>query len=67
MLTAIDEAKADGDTLGGVFEVIATGVPIGLGSHVAGTGAWRQDCQGHDEHQRGERRGDWRRICSSQA
>ena len=35
MMTAIDEAKADGDTLGGVFEVIATGVPIGLGSHVS--------------------------------
>lgn len=34
MMAAIDEAKADGDTLGGVFEVIATDVPIGLGSHV---------------------------------
>jgi chorismate synthase len=30
----IDEAKAKGDTLGGVFEVILTGVPAGLGSHV---------------------------------
>jgi chorismate synthase len=35
MMAAIDEAKADGDTLGGIFEVIATGVPIGLGSHVS--------------------------------
>jgi len=35
MMAAIDEAKANGDTLGGVFEVIATGVPIGLGSHVS--------------------------------
>ena len=35
MIAAIDEAKADGDTLGGIFEVIATGVPIGLGSHVS--------------------------------
>ncbi len=35
MVTAIDEAKADGDTLGGVFEVIASGVPVGLGSHVS--------------------------------
>lgn len=34
MIAAIDEAKATGDTVGGVFEVIATGVPIGLGSHV---------------------------------
>ncbi|MDH4299162.1 MAG: chorismate synthase [Dehalococcoidia bacterium] len=35
MMAAIDQAKADGDTLGGVFEVITTGVPIGLGSHVS--------------------------------
>jgi chorismate synthase len=35
MMAAIDEAKAGGDTLGGVFEVIASGVPVGLGSHVS--------------------------------
>jgi chorismate synthase len=35
MMAAIDEAKANGDTLGGIFEVVATGVPIGLGSHVS--------------------------------
>jgi len=35
MMAAIDEAKANGDTLGGIFEVIATGGPIGLGSHVS--------------------------------
>jgi len=35
MMAAIDKAKADGDTLGGIFEVIATGIPIGLGSHVS--------------------------------
>jgi chorismate synthase len=34
MLSAIDEAKKSGDSLGGVFEVVASGVPIGLGSHV---------------------------------
>lgn len=34
MMAAIDEAKAEGNTLGGVFELIATGVPVGLGSHV---------------------------------
>lgn len=34
MIKEIDSAKASGDTLGGVFEVIATNVPIGLGSHV---------------------------------
>lgn len=35
MIEAIDAAKADGDTFGGVFEVVARGVPAGLGSHVA--------------------------------
>ena len=34
MVARIDQVRADGDTAGGVFEVIATGVPIGLGSHV---------------------------------
>jgi len=34
MMIAIDEAKASGDTLGGILEVAATGIPIGLGSHV---------------------------------
>ncbi|MDF2420053.1 chorismate synthase [Trueperella pyogenes] len=32
----IDSAKADGDTLGGVVEVVAWGVPQGLGTHVRG-------------------------------
>lgn len=35
MIAAIEEAQAIGDTLGGIFEVIATGVPVGLGSHVS--------------------------------
>jgi len=34
MRQRIDEAKAAGDSLGGVFVVVATGVPVGLGSHV---------------------------------
>lgn len=34
MMAAIDHAKASGDSLGGVFEVIAEHVPAGLGSHV---------------------------------
>lgn len=34
MMAVIDKAMVDGDTLGGVFQVVATGVPIGLGSHV---------------------------------
>jgi chorismate synthase len=34
MIARIDEARSRGDTVGGVFEVVATGVPVGLGSHV---------------------------------
>lgn len=34
MISEIDAAKADGDSLGGVFEIVVTGVPVGLGSHV---------------------------------
>jgi len=34
MIAEIDAAKAAGNTLGGAFEVIARGVPVGLGSHV---------------------------------
>ncbi|MBV9616102.1 MAG: chorismate synthase [Ktedonobacteraceae bacterium] len=33
MIARIVEAKRDGDTCGGVFEVVAFGVPIGLGSY----------------------------------
>ncbi|MFI0907236.1 chorismate synthase [Streptomyces sioyaensis] len=34
MIAEIDRARRDGDTLGGVVEVLAHGVPVGLGSHV---------------------------------
>ncbi len=34
MAKAIDEAKAAGDSVGGVFEVVAAGIPCGLGSHI---------------------------------
>ncbi|MGO1048754.1 chorismate synthase [Crossiella sp. CA198] len=34
MVAEVDEAKKDGDTLGGVVEVLAYGLPPGLGSHV---------------------------------
>lgn len=34
MITAIKEAAKEGDSLGGIVEIIAHGVPIGLGSHV---------------------------------
>ena len=34
MVAEVDAARKDGDTLGGVVEVIADGLPPGLGSHV---------------------------------
>ena len=34
MIDRIDEARSQGDTVGGVFEVVAHGLPIGLGSYV---------------------------------
>ncbi|OGX68584.1 MAG: chorismate synthase, partial [Paenibacillus sp. RIFOXYA1_FULL_44_5] len=34
MIAAIDEAKDEGDTLGGIVECIVEGAPVGLGSHV---------------------------------
>src|SRR5712692_1263921 len=34
MIAEIDKAREAGDTMGGSFEVIAHGVPMGLGSHV---------------------------------
>jgi chorismate synthase len=35
MKAVVDEAYKTGDTVGGVFEVVAHGVPAGLGSHIA--------------------------------
>ncbi|WP_028548663.1 chorismate synthase [Paenibacillus sp. UNC451MF] len=34
MIAAIDAAKEEGDTLGGIVECVIEGVPVGLGSHV---------------------------------
>lgn len=34
MVAEVDDAKKSGDTLGGVVEVVAYGLPVGLGSHV---------------------------------
>ena len=36
MIDEIEAAKKDGDTLGGVVEVVVTGLPIGLGSFTSG-------------------------------
>jgi chorismate synthase len=46
MIEAIDDAKSRGDTLGGVFEVVARGVPAGLGSHVS----WDRKLDGRIAH-----------------
>jgi chorismate synthase len=35
MIKRVDEAKANGDTVGGVFEVVARGVPVGMGAHTS--------------------------------
>lgn len=42
MIKAIDQAKQDGDTLGGIFEVVAKNVVIGLGSHIS----WNEKLDG---------------------
>jgi len=34
MIARIDEARSAGDTVGGVFEVVVHGLPVGLGSYV---------------------------------
>jgi chorismate synthase len=34
MIARIDEARSNGDTVGGIFEVVAHGLPIGVGSYV---------------------------------
>ena len=34
MIAAIDAAREAGDTVGGAFEVVVTGLPVGLGSYV---------------------------------
>ncbi|AKS36616.1 chorismate synthase [Mycolicibacterium goodii] len=36
MIAEIEAAKRDGDTLGGVVEVVADGLPVGLGSFTSG-------------------------------
>ena len=35
MIERIDAAKKDGNTLGGICEVVVDGLPVGLGSHVS--------------------------------
>ena len=35
MIALVDDAKKQGNTLGGICEVVVTGLPVGLGSHVS--------------------------------
>ena len=35
MIARIDAIKAEGNTVGGICEVVVTGLPVGLGSHVS--------------------------------
>lgn len=42
MIKHIDEAKSNGDTLGGIFEVVAKNVAVGLGSHTS----WNEKLDG---------------------
>ncbi len=42
MIRLIDQAKENGDTLGGVFEVVARSVVVGLGSH----NSWNEKLDG---------------------
>ena len=42
MVNLVDEAKKNGDTLGGIFEVVAKNVVIGLGSHTS----WHEKLDG---------------------
>lgn len=35
MMNLIDQARSEGDTLGGIFEVVSKGLPVGLGSHTS--------------------------------
>ena len=42
MMVLVDEAKEQGDTLGGIFEVVVKGLPTGLGSHVS----WNEKLDG---------------------
>src|SRR5438552_16806048 len=46
IIAEIDECKKEGDTLGGVVEVVAAGLPVGLGSYVQ----WDRKLDGRIAH-----------------
>ncbi len=64
MIARILEAKRDGDTCGGTFEVVAIWVPIGLGSF----SQWDRRLEltfrhGDDEYTIRQRDGNWSGFC----
>ena len=66
MVAEIDAARRDGDTLGGVVEVLAYGLPPGLGSHVARRPPARRPAgRRADGHPGDQGRRDRRRVPSS--
>src|SRR5688572_7799888 len=46
IIAAIDQAKENGDTLGGIYEVVAKGLPVGLGSYTS----WEEKLDGRIAH-----------------
>ena len=62
MIAEVDAAQNDGDTLGGIFEVIAYGLPVGLGSYVQSDRRLDGRLAGPHGHPGDEGRRDRRRL-----
>src|SRR5207244_6719080 len=45
MVKEIEHAQKDGDTIGGTFEIVGRGVPVGLGSHTGWDKIGRASCR----------------------
>ena len=65
MKEEVEEAARTGDTVGGVFEVVAHDVPAGLGTYANWDERLRSACRGSDEHsgRQGGRDRPWRDGC----
>ena len=65
MIERIDAVKREGNTLGGICEVVCDGLPVGLGSHVVlGSEAGRPARRRDPLDPGGEGRGDGDRFRS---
>ncbi|AGL27996.1 chorismate synthase [Mycobacterium tuberculosis CAS/NITR204] len=62
MIAQIEAAKKDGDTLGGVVEAVALGLPVGLGSFTSGDHRLAPAGRRRHGHPVDQGRGDRRRI-----